>query len=168
MPERGKAIEDFTDAVHRFPGIYEHAWLRVFGAKLGLHKPTEADRPLVNDLLALMTKDSADFTNVFANLGTPLARDQFLDRDAFDAWEMRRQGRAAPDALELMACVNPKIIPRNHRVEEAIVAGSGGDMNPFHTLLAAVTRPYETTSETAQFARAPTVNERVTRTFCGT
>ena len=68
-----------------------------------------------------------------------------------------------------MAQANPQIIPRNHRVEEVIAAGRNGDMAPFHELLAAVTNPYAALTEhSAKFARAPSKDEQVTRTFCGT
>lgn len=169
MPDRDAAIEDFTAAVHRFPDIYEAAWLKVFGAKLGIENANEDDRVLITDLLALMTKDGADFTNTFAALGTRDARDQFLDRDGFDAWKARWSLQKSPDAADMMARANPQIIPRNHRVEEVIAAGRAGDMAPFHALLAAVTQPYAgLTDETAKYARAPTEDEQVTRTFCGT
>ena len=65
--------------------------------------------------------------------------------------------------------LNPQIIPRNHQVEAVIEAGRDGDFAPFHALLAAVTTPYAPLTEaTARFARAPTKDEQVTRTFCGT
>jgi uncharacterized protein YdiU (UPF0061 family) len=169
MPDTDKAITDFTAAVHRFPDIYERHWLEVFGRKIGIDQPQEEDRALITDLLALMAQDHADFTNVFAALGTDTARDQFLDRDVFDAWNRRRVSRAGARADVVMARANPRIIPRNHRVEEAIVAGRAGDFEPFHLLLAAVTQPYAAlTTETAKYAQAPTTDERVTRTFCGT
>ena len=64
---------------------------------------------------------------------------------------------------------NPQIIPRNHRVEEVIAAGRNGDMAPFHALLKAVTHPFAPLDETTEeYARAPTQDEQVTRTFCGT
>ncbi len=167
MADRDQAITDFTAAVHRMPEIYEAEWLKVVGAKIGLAAPTEDDRVLIEELLTMMETDGADFTNAFAALGTGQARDQFLDRETFDEWERRWQAHG-PDA-GLMARSNPQIIPRNHRVEEAISAGRAGDYAPFHTLLAAITRPYATlTDETAPFARAPSAEERVTRTFCGT
>ncbi len=167
MPDRDAAIDDFTAAVHRFPPLYEQAWLMSFGAKLGLDTPTDDDRQLITDLLDLMTKDGADFTNSFAALGQQNACDQFIDRDAFDKWQIRWQKRS-PDAA-LMAATNPKIIPRNHRVEEAISAGRNGDLTRFHDLLAAVTQPYAPLTEaTAAYARAPAEDEKVTRTFCGT
>ncbi len=169
MPDRDKAIAGFTAAVHRFPDLYEAAWLNIFGRKLGIAAADEDDRDLITDLLDLMTKDGADFTNVFANLGLQTARDQFIDRDAFDTWHARWVLRKSPDADAIMAAANPRIIPRNHRVEEAIAAGRDGNLAPFHALLKVVTQPYAPlTDETATFARAPTKDERVTRTFCGT
>jgi uncharacterized protein YdiU (UPF0061 family) len=169
MPDRDAAIEDFTAAVHRMPALYEDAWLSVFGAKLGIINPVEEDRALITDLLDLMAKDGADFTNTFANLAEANARDQFMDRAAFDAWSLRWHTRKADNAAPIMAHANPQIIPRNHRVEEVIQAGRTGDYAPFHALLAAVTAPYAPLNEaTAKFARAPSKDEMVTRTFCGT
>lgn len=169
MPNREAAIEDFTAAVHRMPVLYEAAWLKVFGAKLGIANAGEDDRALITDLLDLMAKDGADFTNTFANLGANTARDQFINRDAFDTWAARRDLRKSSDAIALMAQANPQIIPRNHRVEEVITAGRAGDLAPFHTFLAAITKPFAPITEaTAAFARAPTKAEAVTRTFCGT
>ncbi len=169
MPDREAAVADFTAAVHRMPVLYEAAWLDVFGAKLGLANVVEDDRALIMDLLGLMTKDGADFTNTFANLGTDTARDQFIDRAGFDAWQERWSLRKSPEAAAVMAHANPQIIPRNHRVEDVINAGRNGDYAPFHALLAAVTNPYAPlTDATAPFARAPSKDEQVTRTFCGT
>lgn len=169
MPDRDQAIEDFTSAVHRLPVLYEAAWLKQFGQKLGIASATEADRALITDLLGLMTNDGADFTNTFSNLDTDAARDQFIDRDAFDLWQKRWVTRKSPDASAIMALSNPQIIPRNHRVEEAIQAGREGDLAPFHALLASVTQPFAPLKDdTAKYARAPTKGERVTRTFCGT
>lgn len=169
MSDRDQAIEDFTAAINKMPALYEAAWLSAFGAKLGLADATEDDRPLITDLLDLMTKDGADFTNTFAHLGTAGARDQFIGRAAFDEWNARWDTRKSPDAAGIMAAANPKVIPRNHRVEEAIQAGVTGDYGSFHAMLAAVTRPFDDlTEDTAQFARQPTKDERVTRTFCGT
>lgn len=166
MADRDQAVTDFTAAVHRFPDIHARAWIAEFAAKLGLAGPTEDDRALIDDLLALMARDGADFTNTFAHLGTEQARDQFIDRAAFDDWAIRWTARKAPDAKAIMAAANPVIIPRNHRIEEAIQAGQSGDFTPFHDLLAALTQPYTLTAEC--YARAPTKDQRITRTFCGT
>ncbi len=161
MPDQDKAIEDFTKAVNGLIPQYEAAWRTVFGRKLGISNMTEDDVPLVSDLLSLMAEDQADFTNVFANLDA--ARDQFLNRDAFDAWHARWSERRNTDPI------NPRIIPRNHQVEAMIQAAVAGDFAPFHALLAAVTDPFAPLTEsTKTYAKPPTEEEAVTRTFCGT
>ncbi len=167
MPDREAAIAAFTEAVHRFPDLHEAEWLKRFGAKLGLADPTTDDAKLINDLLELMANDGADFTNTFANLASEDARDQFLDREAFDTWRAHWQARQPDNALMMRS--NPQIIPRNHQVEAIITAGRDGDFGPFHDLLAAVTSPYAAlTEQTKRYARPPAEDERVTRTFCGT
>ena len=69
----------------------------------------------------------------FRALGTPGARDQFTNRDAFDTWEQVWTARIAnvPDPKTLMASANPAVIPRNHRIEAMIEAAVAGDMDPF-------------------------------------
>ncbi|XAO71280.1 MAG: hypothetical protein AAYR33_10050 [Acetobacteraceae bacterium] len=57
------------------------------------------------------------------------------------------------------------MIPRNHQVEKVIVAADGGDPQPFHQLLDAVTRPYH---RNAVFEQPPTKEEEVHTTWCGT
>ena len=161
MDDRDKAVEDFTVAVNGFNDIFDVERRRVFGVKLGISDMSEDDDALVADLLDLMAKEGADFTNTFADLDA--ARDQFVDREAYDAWHARwsKRRNATP--------VNPLIIPRNHLVEAMIDAALEGEFAPFHQMLAATTDPFAPlTDATAPFAKAPTSEEQVIRTHCGT
>ena len=162
------AVEAATAIVHAMPGQLQAAWLRRFGAKIGLADPTPDDLPLIEDLLALMQAQGADFTTTFAALGSATARDQFTDRNAFDAWHARWSERVGPDAHDIMAHSNPQIIPRNHRIEEMIAAAVGGDMQPFERMMTALTHPYDPASEFDDLRRPPTQDEIVPATFCGT
>ena len=161
-----KAVEEATAIVHAMPGHLQAAWLRRFGAKIGLADPTPDDQPLIEELLALMQTQGADFTNTFAALGSGAARDQFTDRDAFDVWAAKWEARAPDSAL--MARVNPQVIPRNHRIEAMIEAAVGGDMNPFERLMKALSQPYDLPKEFDDLRRPPTKDEIVPATFCGT
>lgn len=165
MGEREAAIEAATKSVHSFAPLYQAAWTRRFGEKLGLTEASDA-QPLAERLLTLMAQQRADFTRVFAGLADGSARDEFLDRDAFDAWHAEWQARN-PDA-DLMRHANPLRIPRNHRVEEAIAAAVAGDMAPFRTLFDAVTHPREARPEWDRLADAPLDEQVVRQTFCGT
>ncbi|KAA9005590.1 protein adenylyltransferase SelO [Histidinibacterium aquaticum] len=162
MEDTDAAVEEFTEIVNRFPDHYQQAWLARFGAKLGL--PQLEDPALAEELLSLMARDGADFTNVFANL--PDARDEFIDRDAFDDWAARWQALGPDEAL--MARSNPQVVPRLHRIEQSIEAAVSGDFAPFKRLLKIATQPFDLKEEDAAYSRPPAEEERVTRTFCGT
>jgi serine/tyrosine/threonine adenylyltransferase len=69
-----------------------------------------------------------------------------------------------------MRRVNPIVIPRNHRVEEALAAASDeGNLAPFERLLEALRRPYDEAPQTAAYVEpAPAALTASYRTFCGT
>ena len=52
----------------------------------------------------------------------------FKDAGAYDKWDtnwrvrLSREAKAPNDRLELMHQANPAVIPRNHRIEQAIEA----------------------------------------------
>ncbi|MEL6888718.1 MAG: YdiU family protein [Pseudomonadota bacterium] len=164
--DKDAAVEQATAIVHAMPGQVQAAWLRRFGAKIGLAEPRAEAQPLIEELLALMQADGTDFTNTFAALGTDTARDHFVDRGAYDKWEGKWR-KLNPDA-EVMARANPQIIPRNHRIEEMIEAAVGGDMHPFKRLMDALSQPYDLPATFDDLRRPPTLDEVVPATFCGT
>ena len=166
--DQDAALEEATAIIHAMPEQIETAWLARFGAKIGLQNPTKQDTDLIQSLLDLMQKDGADFTNTFRALSGEDARNQFTDRDAFDAWSQDHKERLAsePDPLGTMDAANPAVIPRNHRMEQMIEAATAGDMAPFNRLMNALAKPY-TLSDT-KLAKPPSPSEQVSATFCGT
>ena len=89
-----------------------------------------------------------------------------VDPAPFDDWARDWQARR-PD-LDLAAAANPARIPRNHRIQQAIDAGVGGDFAPFHRLLAALGAPFEERGDWDDLAAAPIPAEAVNVTYCGT
>jgi uncharacterized protein YdiU (UPF0061 family) len=61
---------------------------------------------------------------------------------------------------------NPAVIPRNHRVEQALSAAEQGDFSVMHNLLAVLRNPYEASEE---YSKPPeSKNACKYKTFCGT
>jgi len=170
MPDEDAAIARFTHAIHAVPERVHAEWLAIFRGKLGLATAREDDEQLLVDLLTLMAGNRADFTNTFRALGTPAARDEFTDREAFDAWEGRWQARTAAETgvSERLIRSNPALIPRNHRIEQMIAAAVEGDMAPFERLMTALARPFEDRPDMSDLRRPPQPGEEVQATFCGT
>ncbi|MGR3570827.1 protein adenylyltransferase SelO [Brevirhabdus sp.] len=172
--DREAAVEKATQSVHRFPDLFQAAWLDRFRAKLGLSSAEDGDAALIHGLLDLMTASASDFTNTFRALARDDARDHFTDRAAFDTWAEAWRARRARDPQDadrgraMMCAANPAIIPRNHRIEQAIDAAVQGDDAPFHRLDAALRAPFTPDPDHADLRRPPSEDERVTHTFCGT
>ncbi len=168
------AIAKATEIVHDFPNLMRNAWLAEFRAKLGLLQARDGDKALIDDFLNLMAADQADFTNTFRALAGDDARGQFVNPAGFDLWQPRWQARLADEGgrraqqQDLIRQTSPAIIARNHRVEEMIVAAVEGNYAPFKRLNAALLHPFETPLEHQDLRRAPTKDEQVHQTFCGT
>jgi len=182
-PDPERAVELGTEAVRQFTGLFDLQWLDGMRLKLGLSQPEPGDRDLVQTLLDLMHGNQADFTLTFRHLadvlpgesGAARVRGLFENPGAFDAWIQAWQSRLehepqAPRArAEGMRRANPAFIPRNHRIEQAIVAAvEAGDFQPFFDLLAALSRPFEDQPRFARLLEPPQPSERVLQTFCGT
>ena len=173
--ERENAIEMAEDALNAFEDIYKNKWLSMMGSKLGLHRADQKDEALVTELLNWMHQQKADYTNTFRDLSKPeLPSESGYTTESFQAWHTRWQNRLGKEvqgwdsSVTLMDSVNPAVIPRNHKVEEALQAGEQGDLNPFHNLLKALANPYQDGDHLTPFQATPEPSEKVYQTFCGT
>lgn len=154
------------------------------------------DADLVERLLALLRAHRIDYTLGLRHLGAAAAGDTapwlalFASGSTSSAapgpgdgartaaaawladWQARaaRDGRSPAERAAAMNAVNPRIIARNHKVEEALESAmERDDLRPFEALLAAVRRPYDADPALAPYAEpaAPEVTACY-RTFCGT
>ncbi|MFL6093923.1 MAG: protein adenylyltransferase SelO [Blastococcus sp.] len=173
--DQEKAVALAVDALGSFRREYNSAWSAGMRAKLGLPDGLDdaVTLPLVEDLLRLLQANHVDLTSFFRALGAAArgdaepARRLVLDLPAFDAWAEMWRG-LAPDP-RVMDRANPVYIPRNHLVEEALEAATGGDLVPFKQLLDAVTRPFDVRPGLERYAApAPGDFAGTYRTFCGT
>ena len=172
--DQDAAVAVAVESLGAFRDLYSAAWSAGMRAKLGL--PGDVDRAtastLVSDLVALVQADHVDHTSFFRSLGAAArgdaepARGMFLDLAGFDAWTARWLA-LGPDAAA-MDRTNPVYVPRNHLVEEALAAATGGDLAPLNRLLDAVTAPYDERAGLERYAEpAPDSFGRYI-TFCGT
>ena len=172
-PEPETAVALATEVLEDFPARFESYWLAGMRKKLGLRTDEAGDAELIRALLDWMQESRADFTNTFRDLspGELPVGERYRDGE-FRAWHSRwreRLGREErPGADALMRSVNPAVIPRNHRVEEALSAAEErDDLSVLHRLLEVLASPYEERPEMAQY-RDPPADECGYRTFCGT
>ncbi len=168
-----QAIKIATEIIDNFQNIYEIKWLNMMRDKLGLFGEDKDDLELINNLLNWMQSNQADYTNTFCylmNIGS--IQDQiYKDKDFIDwskNWEKRIliNGGSKENSLELMKKNNPIVIPRNHKVEEALEAANNNDLKPMNNLLSILKKPFMKQSNIENF-QTPSNNKNY-QTFCGT
>jgi uncharacterized protein YdiU (UPF0061 family) len=188
-PASDTAVRLANEAVAAFVPLFDACWLEGMRRKLGLVTPDPEDGDLSRGLLEVMQRSEADFTLTFRWLGEVAAGNAadagaaaeaalvglFAQADAIHDWLARWQRRVSRDTQSAgeraaaMRRVNPAVIPRNHRIEQAIVAAvERDDFAPFEALSEALSRPYDDRAPGDDYTQPPRMDERVLQTFCGT
>ena len=168
------------EALGGFTPHFEAARVTGLRRKLGLMTEQEGDAALAERLLQIMAENHTDFTLLFRGLCDAAAGEQgewtlFADATAYNSWAIEWRHRLSleptsnEDRAALMRQVNPAFIPRNHLVEEMIVAAvTRADLQPFEDLLEVVTHPFQENPELQRFITPALPEQLVRHTFCGT
>ena len=170
------------DLVDQYPSRFHAHHQRWLAAKLGLDRITEADTALIQRFHDIMADEQLDLTLTFRWL-TEVAGDTVAHTplpELFTApssliewskdWQSRRQAnRGDSEAIDqAMRITNPTIIPRNHLVQRAIDLAEKSELDWVEALIERGAAPFEWRAGDEEWARPPSEDERVTRTFCGT
>lgn len=199
-PDSDTAVALASERLNQFETTYREYWLEEMRKKLGLLTQQVSDGDLIERWLSMLQDQQIDFTQAFYALSNQIennkatanrhtARDNEInllnlaknedemmtwlhawrarcnEEDALNAYSVGLQSR-----LKQMDAANPWIIPRNHRVEEALhAAQADNDYRPFESLLATITAPYQYRSKDKPLAEpaARAFTEQY-KTFCGT
>ncbi|MGQ7260904.1 protein adenylyltransferase SelO [Vreelandella sp. V005] len=183
MREEGDAlVQQATDVIRRFEARFSAEQLRLHADKLGLAAESPQAAPLMEGLESQMHQGRMDMTATFDALTHYALSPSDEHREALlalttqpnelsawlETWQAEQVASQDSQRSAVMRSANPVIIPRNHRVQEAIDAAYEGDFAPFHALLTVVTQPFDESVEARRLAAPATKNEQVLRTFCGT
>lgn len=161
--------EAAVEVLRGYEPLLRAAFARRMRAKLGLRTEREDDAALTTDLLALMARERSDYTRTFRLLGglrtdapPSSLRDQFVDREAFDAWSVRYTERLRAEHSDdreravRMAASNPKYVLRSYLAETAIrKATQDRDYTEIETLRRVLRRPFDEQPEFEVYAAEP-------------
>jgi uncharacterized protein YdiU (UPF0061 family) len=173
--DQSEAIKIASECLDEYQKKFRDYWLSAMKKKLGIFNAEPEDLLLVEDLLMLMYKHQADYTNTFRNINRPnQLNERLLDDGGSRHWMIKwsnrlsRQPQSMTEAQALMDQHNPIVIPRNHLVENSLEQASKGDMEAFNELLNVLLTPYTEPKDT-KYLSGPDANYDMTyRTFCGT
>ena len=169
-----KAIELATEIINSFEKKYEEKWLNMMRDKLGLFGMDEKDKFLILDLLTWMHQKKIDYTNIFCHLmNENIKEDKDYEDEDFKNWKKRWNERLKTNnntpekSLKLMRSANPIVIPRNHKVEEALEAAEKNNFKPITRLVEILKDPYSQQKNIIDY-QIPSKSDKKYQTFCGT
>ncbi|SEM46266.1 Uncharacterized conserved protein YdiU, UPF0061 family [Pseudomonas sp. NFIX51] len=163
------SVEALRETLGLFLPLFQAHYLDLMRRRLGLTSAEDEDQKLVERLLQLMQGSGVDYSLFFRHLGDESAelavarlRDDFVDRQGFDAWADRYKARVARDPVqgqelrrERMHAVNPLYILRNYLAQKAIDAAEQGDYSEVRRLHAVLSKPFEQQAGMDSYAERP-------------
>lgn len=173
--KEAESIEIAKDILSSYERKFTEYFETGMRAKLGLFTEQAEDRKLIKELLDLMEKYKADYTNTFIDLTFDRVRESELGKQTdFVAWyeqwkdRQKQEGKSDEAVQKWMKQHNPAVIPRNYYVEEALEqAVEDNDFTKFDQLLDVLEDPYSHRPEQIAYAKVPETNEPYV-TYCGT
>jgi len=172
--DQDKAIKLATEIINTFEKKYEEKWLNMMRDKLGLFGADEKDKFLILDLLTWMHQKKIDYTNTFCHLmNFKIQKIKNYEDNIFQNWKKRWQKRLSTNNntpekyIKLMKSVNPLVIPRNHKVEEALHEANQDNFIPINQLLEILNNPYTEQKNIIEY-QIPSISNEKYQTFCGT
>lgn len=174
--EYGEGAKMAQEAILEFSGLYESNWLTGMRKKLGMLNEEDQDLSLIENLLRMMEKYRADYTNTFR----ALTLDKLVEEELFEAPEFSKwhnlwleriggQQQSEETIQQLMRSSNPAVIPRNHSVEAALEAATEqGDYGVMKQLIDVLSNPYGHSPEQVAYTSLPEQTGTPYQTYCGT
>ncbi|GAE28535.1 selenoprotein O and cysteine-containing homologs [Halalkalibacter wakoensis JCM 9140] len=176
--DQEQAVTIAQDEISQFPDLFQSYWLNGMRSKLGIVNEETGDDTLIEGLLSLMKKHGADYTNTFRALTLKNHEEEqsvLFRAPEFSQWyklwqdRLGRQDESKEASLELMKQSNPGVIPRNHRVEEALEAAvTKSDFSVMENLLNVLKKPYTYSQDQTDYCKPAEPSKYPYQTFCGT
>ena len=145
--------DELEGKLDEFEDRFDAQYYTMMRRKLGID--SDGEKELVDEFLKWLRKSNADYTNTFLELETPGT----FDDPAFATAEFERlRNELAAVGLDegSMQEANPRYIPRNYLVEEALDEYlETGDLSKFERLLAVLENPYTSKDMGSQFQQPP-------------
>lgn len=170
-----EAVKIAEKEVLNFNNLYNSYYISGMRKKLGIFNEEKEDDELIKLILNIMEENEGDYTNTFRILTTGNIDElEFNNKEEFknwyDKWQERlsRQNKSKEEIRELMESNNPYVIPRNHRVEEALEAANNNDYSVMDSLLKVISNPYDYSKVQEEYTKVHKEFSCGYKTYCGT
>ena len=175
-----KANELATEVLENYSIDTNQRILDLMCMKIGLDGSKKNNQEILRNLLKLMMDNESDFTITFRSLSDILLNNsdnflaQFHQKDEVSGWinnwksALNLENKNVGEIILNLNNTNPMYIPRNHQVQKAIEESYLGNFKVLEEMLDVLKNPFQENVSLSHYSEAPSEQQRVTQTFCGT
>ena len=175
-----KANELATEVLENYSIDTNQRILDLMCKKIGLDGSKKNNQEILRNLLKLMMDNESDFTITFRSLSDILLNNsdnflaQFHQKDEVSGWinnwksALNLENKNVGEIISNLNNTNPMYIPRNHQVQKAIEESYLGNFKVLEEMLDVLKNPFQENVSLSHYSEAPSEQQRVTQTFCGT
>ncbi len=162
-----QAVSLMTPYINSFAEQFNTEFTAMWGQKLGLNESCNSSGELIAELLALLKDNQLDYTNTFDALTESLKEETVIPESLIE-WRAKWVSLTDDNSYEIMRAANPRVIPRNHVIEEIIAQyNATGSSELLQRFIKIASNPYSDSEKLSEFQAAP-INDNDYQTFCGT
>ncbi len=162
-----QAVLLMTPFINSFAEQFNTEFTAMWAQKLGLNESSDSSGELIAELLTLLKDNQLDYTNTFDALTESLKGEKSVPESLIE-WRARWVSLTDDNSYEVMRAANPRVIPRNHVIEEIIAQyNATGSSELLQRFIKIAGNPYSNSEELSEFCSPPT-NDNDYQTFCGT
>ena len=175
-----KANELATEVLENYSIDTNQRILDLMCKKIGLDGSKKNNQEILRNLLKLMMDNESDFTITFRSLSDILLNNsdnflaQFHQKNEVSGWinnwrsALNLENKNVEEIISNLNNTNPMYIPRNHQVQKAIEESYLGNLKVLEEMLEVLKNPFQENVSLSHYSEAPSEQQRVTQTFCGT
>ena len=175
-----KANELATEVLENYSIDTNQRILDLMCKKIGLDGSKKNNQEILRNLLKLMMDNESDFTITFRSLSDILLNNsdnflaQFHQKNEVSGWinnwksALNLENKNVGEIISNLNNTNPMYIPRNHQVQKAIEESYQGNFKVLEEMLDVLKNPFQENVSLSHYSEAPSEQQRVTQTFCGT
>ena len=175
-----KANEFATEVLENYSIDTNQRILDLMCKKIGLDGSKKNNQEILRNLLKLMMDNESDFTITFRSLSDILLNNsdnflaQFHQKNEVSGWinnwksALSLENKNVGEIISNLNNTNPMYIPRNHQVQKAIEESYLGNLKVLEEMLEVLKNPFQENVSLSHYSEAPSEQQRVTQTFCGT
>ena len=158
------AIKKIEKILKKYETKYNNMWIEMMKNKIGINQNHKKDVELIKELLDLMHVFKLDYTNTFIKI----EKNTLNKFDFMKQWCSKLKERKKINKnIKEITYSNPKIIPRNHIIENILNDSAEGKYKKLNIFLSFLNDPYSSKIPN-EYMIEPTNEEKVYQTFCGT